>query len=70
MTFGPRQAVIVIDVQNDFCPGGALAVPGGDSVVEGINRLVREFSVRVFTQDWHPEGHSSFAQQPFRQESV
>ena len=61
MTFGPRQALIVIDVQNDFCPGGALAVPGGDSVVEGINRLVREFSVRVFTQDWHPEGHSSFA---------
>ncbi|MAM63700.1 bifunctional nicotinamidase/pyrazinamidase [Maritimibacter sp. UBA3975] len=54
-------ALIVIDVQNDFCPGGALAVAGGDEIVPGINRLLRAFPVRVFTQDWHPAGHSSFA---------
>ena len=56
-----RQALIVIDVQNDFCPGGALAVPGGDEIVGGINALMTEFEVRVLTQDWHPAGHSSFA---------
>lgn len=54
-------ALIVIDVQNDFCPGGALAVEGGDEIVPGINRLIRDFPIRVFTQDWHPAGHSSFA---------
>ncbi len=56
-----NEALIVIDVQNDFCPGGALAVPGGDEIVAPINALVDEFPVRVFTQDWHPAGHSSFA---------
>jgi nicotinamidase/pyrazinamidase len=56
-----NRALIVIDVQNDFCPGGALAVSGGDEIVEGINALMREFEVRVLTQDWHPAGHSSFA---------
>jgi nicotinamidase/pyrazinamidase len=55
------EALIVIDVQNDFCPGGALAVAGGDEIVPGINRLIRQFPIRVFTQDWHPAGHSSFA---------
>ncbi|MEC7764737.1 MAG: bifunctional nicotinamidase/pyrazinamidase [Pseudomonadota bacterium] len=55
------EALIVIDVQNDFCPGGALAVAGGDEIVPGINRLIRDFPIRVFTQDWHPAGHSSFA---------
>lgn len=55
------QALIVIDVQNDFCPGGALAVAGGDEVVTPINRMLTEFPVRVFTQDWHPADHSSFA---------
>ena len=55
------QALIVIDVQNDFCPGGSLAVPDGDTIVAGINRLAPSFPVRVFTQDWHPAGHSSFA---------
>ena len=55
------QALIVIDVQNDFCPGGALAVPGGDEIVGGINALMSDFEVRVLTQDWHPAGHSSFA---------
>ncbi|MGJ8543998.1 MAG: bifunctional nicotinamidase/pyrazinamidase [Sulfitobacter sp.] len=55
------QALIVIDVQNDFCPGGALAVPGGDEIVDGINALMPEFDAVVLTQDWHPAGHSSFA---------
>lgn len=54
-------ALVVIDVQNDFCPGGALAVAGGDEIVPGINRLLHGFPIRVFTQDWHPSGHSSFA---------
>lgn len=55
------KALIVIDVQNDFCPGGALAVPGGDEVVPEINRMIGEFDHVVLTQDWHPAGHSSFA---------
>jgi nicotinamidase/pyrazinamidase len=54
-------ALIVIDVQNDFCPGGALAVTDGDAIVPGINALMAEFPVRVLTQDWHPANHSSFA---------
>ena len=54
-------ALIVIDVQNDFCPGGALAVPGGDEIVPGINTLMRDFDHVILTQDWHPAGHSSFA---------
>jgi nicotinamidase/pyrazinamidase len=53
--------LLVVDVQNDFCPGGALAVPGGDEIVPGINRLARSFVHVVLTQDWHPAGHSSFA---------
>lgn len=56
-----NEALIVIDVQNDFCPGGALAVTGGDEIVAPINALLPEFPVRVLTQDWHPAGHSSFA---------
>ena len=54
-------ALIVIDVQNDFCPGGALAVPGGDEIVPGINALMAEAGAVILTQDWHPAGHSSFA---------
>jgi nicotinamidase/pyrazinamidase len=54
-------ALIVIDVQNDFCPGGALAVPKGDEVVRPINRLIEAFDHVLLTQDWHPRGHSSFA---------
>lgn len=54
-------ALIVIDVQNDFCPGGALAVEGGDQIVSGINELMGDFHVKVLTQDWHPANHSSFA---------
>ena len=55
------KALIVIDVQNDFCPGGALAVPEGDEIVQGINTLMNDFDAVVLTQDWHPAGHSSFA---------
>lgn len=57
------QAIIVIDVQNDFCPGGALEVTGGGEIVAPINALAPEFPVRVFTQDWHPADHLSFASQ-------
>ena len=55
------RALLVIDVQNDFCPGGALAVPEGDAIVPGINALMDEFAAVILTQDWHPAGHSSFA---------
>ena len=55
------EALIVIDVQNDFCPGGALAVAGGDEIVAGINALMAEFASVVLTQDWHPGDHASFA---------
>ena len=54
-------ALIVVDVQNDFCPGGALAVPDDDAVVPVINRLAARFANVVLTQDWHPSGHASFA---------
>ncbi|TDK51084.1 bifunctional nicotinamidase/pyrazinamidase [Antarcticimicrobium luteum] len=54
-------ALIVIDVQTDFCPGGALAVPDGDTVVDPINAMMPEFDAVILTQDWHPAGHSSFA---------
>lgn len=54
-------ALLVIDVQNDFCPGGALAVPEGDVIVPGINALMDDFAAVILTQDWHPAGHSSFA---------
>ena len=62
--------LIVVDVQNDFLPGGALAVPDGDAVIEPINRLAQAFRHVVLTQDWHPAGHASFAsshsgRQPF-----
>ena len=54
-------ALIVIDVQNDFCPGGALAVAEGNQIVPGINRLMDNYETVILTQDWHPAGHSSFA---------
>ncbi len=54
------RALIVVDVQNDFCPGGALAVPDGDAVVEAVNRLAGEASFVVATRDWHPADHGSF----------
>lgn len=56
-----NQALIVIDLQNDFCPGGSLAVGGGDEIIPQINGLLAAFAVRVLTQDWHPADHTSFA---------
>ncbi len=53
--------LVVVDLQNDFCPGGALAVPKGDEIVPLVNRLGRAFPNVVLTQDWHPRGHQSFA---------
>ncbi len=60
-TIDGDDVLIVVDVQNDFCPGGALAVPRGDEVVPIINRLAARFRHVVLTQDWHPAGHFSFA---------
>jgi nicotinamidase/pyrazinamidase len=54
-------ALIVVDVQNDFCPGGALAVAGGDQIVAQINNVMADYDAVILTQDWHPAGHSSFA---------
>lgn len=66
-----RSALVVVDVQNCFCSGGTLAVPGGEEVVPLINRIARSFANVVLTQDWHPAGHASFAsshagKQPFQ----
>jgi nicotinamidase/pyrazinamidase len=58
---GDYDVLLIIDVQNDFCPGGALAVADGDAVVPVINRLAERFEHVILTQDWHPAGHSSFA---------
>ncbi|NGM44275.1 bifunctional nicotinamidase/pyrazinamidase [Rhodobacter sp. SGA-6-6] len=55
------EALIVIDVQNDFCPSGALAVAGGDQIIPRVNALMGKFSTVVLTQDWHPADHLSFA---------
>jgi nicotinamidase/pyrazinamidase len=55
-----RDALIIVDVQNDFCPGGALAVPQGDEVIPTINRLLKQSWLSVATMDWHPAEHSSF----------
>jgi nicotinamidase/pyrazinamidase len=57
----PGDVLLIVDVQNDFLPGGALAVPDGDAVIAPINRLARAFPLVVMTQDWHPRGHISFA---------
>lgn len=56
-------ALIIVDIQNDFCPAGALAVPDGDHVVDAANRLMKLFDIIVLTQDWHPADHFSFASQ-------
>jgi nicotinamidase/pyrazinamidase len=58
---GDREILVVVDVQNDFCPGGALAVPDGDAIVPSVNRLAAQFAHVILTQDWHPPEHSSFA---------
>lgn len=56
-----KEALVVIDVQNDFCPGGALAVADGDAILPAVNQLIARFDHVALTQDWHPAGHSSFA---------
>jgi nicotinamidase/pyrazinamidase len=61
IVIAPGDVLLVVDVQNDFCPGGALAVPRGDEVVPPINRLAVRFEHVVLTQDWHPPAHLSFA---------
>jgi nicotinamidase/pyrazinamidase len=71
MKISDRDVLLVIDVQNDFCTGGALAVPGGEKVVPAINRIAQKFANVVLTQDWHPADHVSFApnhpgKQPFQ----
>ena len=61
METGEGDVLLVIDVQNDFCPGGALAVPRGDEVIDPIHRAAQRFEHIVLTQDWHPPSHASFA---------
>ena len=56
-----QTALLVIDVQNDFCPGGALQVAGGNEIIPGINQEMIKYDYIILTQDWHPKGHSSFA---------
>ena len=55
------RALVLVDIQNDFCPGGALAVPDGDAVVPVANRVQPRFDLVVASQDWHPPDHGSFA---------
>jgi len=57
----PNEALIVVDMQNDFCEGGALAVAGGNAIVPRVNQLIAQADHVVLTQDWHPPGHASFA---------
>jgi nicotinamidase/pyrazinamidase len=71
----PTDALLVIDLQNDFCPGGALAVSKGDTIIPAINALAQRFSHVLLTQDWHPSQHISFATthpgtQPYQQIEV
>lgn len=56
-----KTALLLVDIQNDFCPGGALAVPEGDSIIPLLNRLIPRFQHVIASQDWHPVGHASFA---------
>jgi nicotinamidase/pyrazinamidase len=57
------EALIIVDVQNDFCPGGALAVPGGDEIIDAVNRLAAHSPLVIATRDWHPPDHGSFAEE-------
>jgi nicotinamidase/pyrazinamidase len=75
MAIGERDLLLIVDIQNDFCPGGKLPVPHGDEVVPLVNRLATKFPHVVLTQDWHPPGHLSFAsahpgRQPFEAVTV
>ena len=56
-----NSALLMIDIQNDFCPGGALAVDEGDKIVSNVNSIQEKFTVKILTQDWHPKNHKSFA---------
>ena len=72
MQITEQDVLVVIDVQNDFCPGGARAVADGDAVIDPIHRVAAKFDHIVLTQDWHPAGHASFAsahagKRPFEQ---
>jgi nicotinamidase/pyrazinamidase len=58
---GEADVLLLVDIQNDFCSGGALAVPGADEIVPVVGRIARRFAHVVLTQDWHPAGHASFA---------
>jgi nicotinamidase/pyrazinamidase len=58
------KALLIVDVQNDFCPGGALAVPGGDEIIPVINRLMDDYPLIIATQDWHPAGSAHFKKWP------
>lgn len=60
----PTDALIIVDIQNDFCPGGALPVERGDAIVPQINAIQHLFKCRVFTRDWHPANHCSFSDNP------
>lgn len=64
INIGIKDALLVVDVQNDFIPGGALGVAGGEKVAPVINRISSYFTTRVFTRDWHPANHISFSQDP------
>ena len=64
MRIEDTDALVVVDVQNDFCGGGALAVPQGEAVVTPINRIMGKFDHIVFSRDWHPEDHCSFSHTP------
>jgi nicotinamidase/pyrazinamidase len=61
MAHSPDTALIMIDIQNDFCPNGALAVTGGDEIIPQVNAMQGDFAVKVLTQDWHPANHASFS---------
>jgi len=70
VVIGARDALIVVDVQRDFCPGGSLGVPDGDEVIPVINRLLPMFGHWVYSRDWHPADHVSFSTEPaFREGS-
>lgn len=70
MLYPSHEALIVVDVQNDFCPGGALGVPEGDTIIPKINEMIPLFPTVVYTQDWHPRNHMSFSENPaFEDES-
>lgn len=64
MILEPTDALLVVDVQNDFCPGGALPVAGGDGVIPPLNRLIHRFETVIYSRDWHPGDHCSFSLEP------